>query len=133
MHLSVPRNVPVSYVAGVFEHELYHAFGVRGHADMPSVVNDCAKTHGERWGHVARLLGLPERLSYVAKATKPKATKGELQLGRVEKLLGREKAWVTKQRRADTALKKIRKSLKHYEREGHSVEELRVAASRGRS
>jgi hypothetical protein len=52
---------------------------------------------------------------------KPRATKEELQLKRIEKLLEREKAWVAKQRRADTALKKIRKSLKHYEREGRSI------------
>jgi hypothetical protein len=132
MHLSIPADVPASYVAGVFEHELYHAFGVHSHADMPDVVQHCNKTHAQRWGHIAEQLGLPERLSHVVKATKPRATKEELQLGRIEKLLEREKSWVTKQRRTETALKKIRKSLKHYEREGHSVEGLRVAANRKR-
>jgi hypothetical protein len=129
MHLSIARNVSVAKLAATFEHELYHSFGVGDHGDFPPGVNSC---NPEPFAHYPELLGLPERLSYVEKATKPKATKQELQLGRIEKLLGREKSWVTKQRRTETALKKIRKSLKHYEHEGHSVEGLRVAANRKR-
>jgi hypothetical protein len=129
LYLGIAKDVSVAKLAATFEHELYHAFGVGDHGDFPPGVNDC---NPEPFARYPELLGLPERLSYVVKATKPRATKEELQLGRIEKLLGREKAWMTKRRRTDTALKKIRKSLKHYEREGHDVSKFRVAANRKR-
>ena len=72
--------------------------------------------------------------------SKPKPTKVELQRTRIEKLLKQRashKAGIRKAhtavKRKETAIKKIDQKLRRYEREGHSVEELRVAASRGGS
>jgi hypothetical protein len=69
--------------------------------------------------------------------SKPKPTKEELQRQRIEKLIkqranhegGIRKAHSAVKRK-ETAIKKIDQKLRRYEREGHSVEDLRVAANR---
>lgn len=129
MHLSVAKDVSVAKLAATFQHELYHAFGVREHSNFPPAVRDCEPGP---FTHYPQLLGLPERLSYVEKAKKPRPTTEELQRKRIEKLRERRKAWVTKSLRAETALKKIDAALKRYERQGHDVGELRPAANRKR-
>jgi len=130
MHLSIPKNVSVAKLAATFEHELYHAFGVDNHSDLPPSVNDC---NPDPFAHYPELLGLPERLSYVVKVQKPKPTKEETQRKRVETLLERRKGWVTKARRAETALSKIDASLKRYRRQGHQVGDLPKAAKTKRA
>ena len=129
MHLGIARNVSVAKLAATFEHELYHSFGVGEHGDFPPSVMSC---NPEPFEHYPELLGLPEQLSYAVKAQKPKPTTEELQRKRVEKLLQQRKPWVTKARRAETAIKKIDASLKRYEKQGHDVGELRPAANRKR-
>ena len=129
LYLSSPADVSVAKLAATFEHELYHSFGVGDHRDFPPSVMDC---NPEPFAHYPELLSLPERLSYVAKVQKPKPTKEETQRKRVEKLLQQRKPWVTKARRAETAIKKIDASLKRYEKQGHDVGELRPAANRKR-
>ena len=70
---------------------------------------------------------------------KPKPTKDELQRSRIEKLLkqrANHEAGIRKAhsavKRKETAIKKIDEKLRRYEREGHDVTELRVAANRKR-
>jgi len=70
---------------------------------------------------------------------KPKPTKAELQQQRIKKLLkqranhedGIRKAHAAVKRK-ETAIQKIDQKLRRYEREGHDVTELRVAANRKR-
>ena len=52
--------------------------------------------------------------------SKPRGTKPPepVSVVRQQRLLDRKKAWEAKRRRADTALKKIDKSLRYYERKG---------------
>jgi hypothetical protein len=130
----------------VWRHELWHLHGIK-HSDYPPDLR-WARTGGD-WLH-ARMVELQGRLDahpdaeYIEKhdawlvrpqkkVEAPKPTKEQEQAKKVERLLARRKAWLTKAKRATNALAKIDKSLAYYRREGLDVPELEPAPRKAAS
>lgn len=101
----------VAHLAALWHHELLHLYGIR-HADYPCVGNGRYWLPAERYSDLHARLGLPEHLEPCAPKPKPKPTI-EDQRARLE---ARRRAWVTKQRRATTAIAKIDRALKRIEK-----------------
>lgn len=130
-----PGRVIVTDVAALVEHELLHCYG-HGH--------DAIGAHywkPEDWKGVPAQLGIDPVLEEAAevkvvltddeRAERRRAQQDE----RVRRLLARRKAWLTKARRAQTALAKIDRALDGYRRRGvevPEVEAVRAAARRPR-
>ena len=101
-------------VAHLFEHELRHSYGERhrrGHSCMESTWKNTA-THVEACKRYEATFGVELPL------TKPKVrAPRDLQGDRYQRVLEREKAWSTKLKRAQTALKKLRQQRRYYEKQ----------------
>jgi hypothetical protein len=136
MKLCIPRTqVNTLWLAKLFHHEILHNYGKR-HREYPQHLGRAMwKTGAEGYRWIIEKHGIPELMDEPPEPPKPaKATKEEKQADAVRKLLERRKAWVTKARRAATALAKIDQSLRYYQRQGIEVPELDapVAAKRRR-
>jgi hypothetical protein len=136
MTLCVPRtHLQSLWLAKLFHHELLHSYGKR-HPEYPkSLGSDFWRGDAENYRWILDKHELPELLDEKPEEPPaPKPTKEAKQLAAVQRLIARRKAWVTKARRAATALAKIDKSLRYYQREGIEVPDLQapVAAKRRR-
>jgi hypothetical protein len=137
MTLRLPRErVDLLWVAKLFHHEVLHNYGTR-HPDYPAHLGrNFWKTDAEPYRWVLEKHGFDQYLEEVKPEPKAKPTAEEKRAAKVRNLLARRKAWVTKLRRAETALKKIDQSLKYHERQGAEVPELqaptKMAAKRKR-
>jgi len=137
MTLRLPRErVDLLWVAKLFHHEILHNFGTR-HPDYPAHLGrNFWKTDAEGYRWVIEKHGFEQYLDEVVPESKAKPTIDEKRDERVQRLLQRRKAWVTKLRRAETALKKIDQSLRYYDKQGVEVPELeaptKMAAKRKR-
>lgn len=132
-HISIPRGgLDVPELVAIWRHELLHLIGF-GHADM----NDSqlwSRTGCDFVRDVVVGVG-SERLDEVPRAEKPpRPTLEEKRAAEVGRLLARRGAWVTKARRAETALGKIDARLRLLSRSGIEIPDLepsrKVAASK---
>ena len=108
----------VGDLADVAWHEMLHLHGYR-HAVMGGEWG--GRPNAEQQARIVAAAGFKlatDPLPLLA-PPKPKAppTKGELQLLRYERVLAREVAWGRKLRRAQTALRRVRRQRAYYERE----------------
>jgi hypothetical protein len=130
MRLRVPRTqVNTLWLAKLFHHEILHNYGKR-HSEYPTHLDRkfwATGAEGYRW--IIAKHEIPELMDEPPEEPKVKAkpTKEEKQSEAVTRLIARRKAWVTKAKRAATALAKIDKSLRYYQGQGIEVPELAEA------
>lgn len=115
--IRVARNeVVLAELCWLVQHEVYHLFGVR-HQAMPNAVNHwssagtaAAREHYsdliDRYGEVVREVPKP------AKVVPTTEQKRVAKLASIEERIAR---WQSKAKRAETALKKLRKQKRYYE------------------
>lgn len=84
-------------------HELMHVYGYE-HGKFRDLTDE------------EQITLIPTNYEMPKPAGKPKASPDDRKAKRVASLIERQKQWQTRAKRAQTALKKIRKSLRHYER-----------------
>lgn len=102
--LTIPRpNVSARLVLYLVYHELMHVYGYR-HGQFVDL------TEAEQ----AKII--PDDYALQPPEAPRKPTTTDRKSARIVALLDREKKWQTRAKRARTALTKIRRSLKHYER-----------------
>jgi len=126
MILRLPRNeLFIPMLAWLFDHEVRHNHGHdHGWKKFPKHMmhvddEQAMKTHG--W--VLEKLSLTHHtITENEPEKKPKPTNEEKQAQKIARLLERRKAWLTKKKRADNAIKKINKSLKYYQRQGFDID-----------
>lgn len=93
----------VRALASLVYHELMHTYGYRH-----SQYNDIRAEDLERL--------FPDNYVLPTPAPKPEPVKVAAWIQKRDRLLARRKAWESKAKRAENALKKINKSLRYYER-----------------
>jgi hypothetical protein len=105
---SLSPNMTVWGIVTAVYHELMHTYGYK-HADYNDIpYKECAKVFPDN----------PKAVTWnkPPKAPKPKAEKPPAWIAKYESAVKRKKAWETKKKRAETALKKINKTIKYYEK-----------------
>ena len=96
-------NYRVRKLASLIYHELMHTYGYKH-----SQYNDIRAEDLERLFPDNYLVPVPE--------PKPERVKQAAHIDKYARLVARRKAWESKARRAENALKKINKSIRYYER-----------------
>jgi hypothetical protein len=105
----------------LIQHEVWHLFGLN-HRDYPNAVMRRSPSAFAAVAEQYRVLlasvgeALPLAAPKAPKAPKPKPTAAERAEVKLAGILAREKAWTTKQRRAETALTKLGRQRRYYER-----------------
>jgi len=103
IHLSISEFAHVKNIVKTFYHELMHVYGYKSHrggqcdprpADMKTL-----------------LLGLPEKPPGKQLA---EPAKRDIIGERYANMVARKKTWISKQKRAENALKKVRQQIKDY-------------------
>ncbi len=117
MRLRVQRgNVETVELIWLVRHEVYHLFGVE-HGNMPHSVNHrsdgASVAIGERFSELVTRLG--PVLTEVAEVKKPKLGTDAKRSAKLTSIEARIKSWESKARRAENALKKLRKQRVYYE------------------
>lgn len=115
--IRVPKgSVHLARLAWLVQHEIYHLFGVR-HRDMPHAVNHWSSAGiaaaREHYSHLIDRYGdvvheTPEPAKTVVTAEQKQASR----LASIEERIAR---WESKARRAENALKKLRRQKRYYE------------------
>jgi len=107
--LSVPRGqLDILEFAALWRHELWHLYGLR-HRDYTPTVLYCKPES---------VVGMVEPGTLVEVApTKKVVSPDDERTARVKSLVDRLKRWESKRKRAETAITKIRRSLRYYERQ----------------
>jgi hypothetical protein len=135
--------VSLTYLVNVTDHYVvvhkgtYCDSGTRGVPKPIADAGSCA-----RWKvHKAWVVTAPERPRYtiddpIVAAPRPKKPKPDLREQRMAALAAQIKRWETKEKRAKTALKKLRPKLARYQRQGVGVksvgvEDVRVSLPEG--
>lgn len=121
-HVCVPKmklvpgeQAKTGTVARLIEHELRHSYGERhkrGHHCMSGLWNDEKAAYVEECNRV--WADFFEGGVVPLKARKPKPER-DLVTERLTRVLEREKAWTSKLKRAQTALRKLRAARRRYE------------------
>lgn len=99
-------------------HEAWHLFGV-GHEDFPNAVMHETPSSREaiREQYAAQIARYGETLpAKPARVAPPPPSAEERAASKLARIEEREKAWTTKLRRAQTALAKLKKSRRYYEK-----------------
>lgn len=100
-------------------HEVWHLFGARHEHFPDSLMRETASSRVA----VALLFGVTEGATLPPTEPKPVPSVEDRASAKLMRLTEREKAWRTKLKRAETALAKIRRSKRYYEKQ------IAVAAS----
>lgn len=112
------EEVSVVELIWLVRHEVYHLFDVR-HEQMPDAVNHRSNaafnTIYERFGGLIERLGLDAVLTEAPKVQKPKPSTDEKRVTKLASINERIERWEWKARRAENALKKLRKQRRYYE------------------
>jgi hypothetical protein len=101
-------------LAWVVWHELLHTYGYRHDRFSPPAMYNTDSA--ERFAFVVEKIG-SEMVADAAVKVKVKPTKETTQRARYDRLVANEKAWQSKLKRAQTALRKIAKRKRYYERQ----------------
>lgn len=114
--IRIPRDsVPLASLAWLMQHEVYHLFGVT-HRDMPPAINhwsdagiaaarETYATLIERYGEIVHEVAAPE-------PRRPTIT--EKRAAKLASIEARITRWESKAKRAENALKKLRKQRRYY-------------------
>lgn len=110
------RRCTYAQIVGILWHEILHLYGYSQkqmhHGGMAGPATASRDAIYEKLG-VARDDTLPMR---APPTPKPQPTTADKQAAKYERLLVREKLWLTKQKRANTALREIARQKRYYER-----------------
>jgi len=112
MRLTIPDGDLVGFV-WLVRHEVWHLFGLR-HPDFPDSVMHATPSALDA---VRALYDIPEGANLPVPAKKPASTLEDRAGAKLKALAAREARWLTKLRRAQNALAKIKKSKSYYERQ----------------
>lgn len=115
IHFSIPRGMTPRKLAILAFHELMHSYGIRSHAN-----GICDPTENQ----IARMLASLYRgaaIPATIDAPPPAKAKGrtpaaDRAAAKLESLAARLKAWTTKRKRAETAIRKLTRQIRAMER-----------------
>ena len=100
---TIPNSeLPVHWFASLVYHELMHTYGYKHKQFTDISGRELAKLY-------------PENYILQPAAPKQKAAASPIWQKRYKAALASEKRWLTKHKRAETALKKVRKKVRYYE------------------
>lgn len=122
MTLSLGPVMTTAEFLWLARHEVWHLFGV-GHDRMPDAIRHRHWDRGDAALQIVRgvysneLHEVGELLPLAVAAPKAAPVPADAQVeAKLAAIVAREKRWTTKLRRAETALAKLKKSRKYYER-----------------
>lgn len=119
----VPRDLNTFKTAHVFEHELMHCRGIRGHKNMGAAYTDWDRATQEHYAYAKDLVVRVAEL-------KPAAPKTDLQIVRYQRVLAKFSKWQGKRKNAATLEQKYKAQVLYYEKE--LAKDGRLAALKGR-